>query len=292
MDLYYFRFSSGISNFGDNLNAWLWPQLLPGLINGDKTVTLIGIGTLLNNALSERTPQARTRLVFSSGVGYGKGPLVLDKSYKVYCVRGPLSAQALGLDSSFAIADGALLLKLLPEIVISETKYTTRHPFAYMPHVDNAGQFWREICQRLGFLYIDPTQPINNILAAIQSTDVLLTEAMHGAIVADVLRTPWVPVITTRSIFAFKWQDWCQSLGLTYTPHHARLVPKYRQLAQFTLTSKGREHWNNFAAAAQLQWVARIARPQLSAEASLNQRVEQLQDKLIQLRQDIRLGSF
>jgi succinoglycan biosynthesis protein ExoV len=39
---------------------------------------------------------------------------------------------------------------------------------------------------------------------------------MHGAILADTLRVPWIPVITSPIINVFKWRDWTMSLGLDY----------------------------------------------------------------------------
>jgi len=41
---------------------------------------------------------------------------------------------------------------------------------------------------------------------------------MHGAIVADALRVPWLPVCCNDDILAFKWQDWLSTLKLPYEP--------------------------------------------------------------------------
>jgi succinoglycan biosynthesis protein ExoV len=41
---------------------------------------------------------------------------------------------------------------------------------------------------------------------------------MHGAIIADTLRTPWIPVKCYSNILEFKWQDWCGSLNMRYEP--------------------------------------------------------------------------
>jgi len=29
---------------------------------------------------------------------------------------------------------------------------------------------------------------------------------------------PWIPVVCYEHILAFKWEDWCLSLGLPYRP--------------------------------------------------------------------------
>src|SRR5262249_35878333 len=45
--------------------------------------------------------------------------------------------------------------------------------------------------------------------------------ALHGAIAADTLRVPWIPVHDSRNddTLLFKWQDWCLSVGLDHQPH-------------------------------------------------------------------------
>jgi len=91
MKLHYFKSPQGISNFGDDLNPWLWGKLLPGSFDDDHETIFIGLGTLLNRRLP---PRSRT-VVFSAGVGYGVAPEV-DDSWKIYCVRGPPVGKSVG----------------------------------------------------------------------------------------------------------------------------------------------------------------------------------------------------
>src|ERR1019366_6854573 len=50
------------------------------------------------------------------------------------------------------------------------------------------------------------------------SAKLVVAEAMHGAIVADTLRIPWIAVECSPEILPFKWVDWCQSMDLPYKP--------------------------------------------------------------------------
>lgn len=49
---------------------------------------------------------------------------------------------------------------------------------------------FKVVCQQAGVEYIDPAGKVENVIAAISGSQVLISEAMHGAIVADTLRVP------------------------------------------------------------------------------------------------------
>jgi hypothetical protein len=75
-----------------------------------------------------------------------------------------------------------------------------------------------EVCASAGVNYINPSGGVEYVLAGIQGSEMVIAEAMHGAIVADALGIPWVPVRIYSQILALKWWDWCKSLGLEYNP--------------------------------------------------------------------------
>ena len=206
MKLYYY---GEYKNFGDILNIWLWPKLLPNIFDEDGSTLFMGIGTLLNDLV----PAKPFKVVFGTGVGYGNGLPVIDKNWKIYCVRGPLSAQALGLDSNLAATDGAMMLRKMG--MPAKQKH---YPVSFMPHWQSTHWNWKPICKQAGLHYIDPAAEIEQVLQDIQCSDLVIAEAMHGAIVADALRVPWIPVQANKWILKFKWQDWCQSVGLEYKP--------------------------------------------------------------------------
>jgi succinoglycan biosynthesis protein ExoV len=208
MKLYYYK--DPVGNFGDDLNPWLWNYFVPEIFNDDSSEIFIGIGTLLNN----RLPANSSKLVFGSGVGYGKLPVVDDK-WKFYCVRGPLSARSLGLDKALAITDPAILITQMAGM----PRIDPTNKAGFMPHhrsIDNAD--WKVICDAAGIDFIDPTAEIDTVIAKIRASKFLITEAMHGAIVADAFRIPWIPVVCYDHILDFKWKDWCQSLDMEYAP--------------------------------------------------------------------------
>jgi succinoglycan biosynthesis protein ExoV len=212
VQLHYYRDPRG--NFGDDLNPWLWPRLLPrppGECCGD--ALFVGVGTLLN----DRLPAAPRTVVFGTGAGYGPPPRVAGE-WRVYCVRGRRTAAALGLPERAAAGDAALLVRRLIEPAGAQ-----EHPASFMPHHRTAERAdWRGLCEAAGVHYLDPAAPVGETLEAIRRSAVVVAEAMHAAVVADALRVPWVPVRTSAHVLEFKWQDWSESVAV---PHQFEPLP-------------------------------------------------------------------
>ncbi len=280
MKLHFYRSPNGERNFGDELGPWLWRRLLPDAFDDDDRELFVGIGTLLNSKL----PPARRTIVFGAGYGYGELPKI-DATWSIYCVRGPLTAQLLNLPASLAMTDPGSLVGAIGEP--AEPRQTT-HEFAYMPHWSFACDDWRYVCEQIGFKYIDPRADVDAVLDQIRCTRVLVAEAMHGAIVADALRVPWVPVWNDPAIYQFKWRDWCASVGLEYSPH--RVVSAWQGSPSANLVGRLRHGARLAAAAARLSFVARTARRMLSDPGVFERRTLALHGALERLRYDMSVG--
>lgn len=229
-------------NFGSELNRWLWPKLRPDLFNPEDATAFVGIGTLLNNKLFERIQPAQQVSIFSTGVGYEQPIKQIPASWTIHCLRGPFSAKWLELPEQTAITDGGLLVAQILKPV------THRIGCSFMPHIHSAiaaAESWQRICQKANIQYIDPRWSVDRVLTAVGSSDHLLSEAMHGAIVADALRVPWTPITTSPRIYAFKWQDWCASMGLPYLPHRLPPLADYTRWSQDICSgASAARHWS------------------------------------------------
>jgi succinoglycan biosynthesis protein ExoV len=286
MKLFYYRGSKGVTNFGDELNTWLWHRLLPGLLDDDDGTLFVGIGTLLN----DRLPRARETVVFGAGVGYGTGLPQTLRGWRIYCLRGPLSARALNVSPSLAVTDPALLVRRL----LGGATAPKSQRLAFMPHWMSAGALWEDACREAGLGYIDPRRPVEEVLDAISGTETLLTESLHGAIVADALRVPWACVqdATNPSLLPFKWHDWCASVGVRYAPAEISRPPatprprraSLRRWAGRTQTAPGGDP---LAAAAELTRLSLVARPALSDETHLERLTNELEARLETLKADM-----
>jgi succinoglycan biosynthesis protein ExoV len=216
-------------NFGDDLNAWLFPRLLPGCFGAEDGALFLGIGSIL----FDTHPPGMRKIVFGSGDGgYTRTP-VLDASWDVRFVRGPATAARLGLPASAGIGDSAILLASLG---------LRRAPLpgrtVYMPHVDSACDgAWQKAAEAAGLRYVDPRQGVEAVLSELLTAEVVVTEAMHGAIVADALRVPWVAMRPLFRVHWAKWADWGAALDIA---PRLRALPPSNALEALLLAAEGR----------------------------------------------------
>jgi hypothetical protein len=150
-------------NFGDELNPWLWPRLPPGFLD-----------------------DASDELFLGSGYGYGDPPKLQPGKWRIHCVRGPHTAQALGLPDTLAVGDPASLLHRMPW-----PRPTKQYPVSYMPHWESIDRgHWPLACTQADVHFIDPTAPVESVVAEWLTSELLIAEAMHSAVVASASR-PW-----------------------------------------------------------------------------------------------------
>ena len=218
MAIHYFRDHVTVHNsrnFGDDINPFLLGALFHRSIIDSEDVCIVGIGTIINDGLIAKLARFRRKIVFSSGVGYGPvTPEQFDDSWRFVCVRGPHSAERLRLPAERAICDGAVLLsRFFPPVASSQ-----RAGVVFIPHINTSwvsGRVLAGICADLGFRYLSPDVDERDFIDGVRHARLVITEAMHGAILADAMRVPWIAV---QLCFheAFKWRDWFASIDLPY----------------------------------------------------------------------------
>lgn len=285
MKLVYFK--GTVPNFGDELNPYLWEKILPqGFLDNDSAELFLGIGSILHK---HGYPHDATKHVLGSGyAGYGDPPPINDGSWNVVFVRGPRTAAKLGLPPQKAISDSAILLRTINLPPPSEAC-----EIAFMPHYESLDRgFWPSACKLAGVKLIDPTDDLEKIMAQIKGAKLLVTEAMHGAIVADALRTPWISAKPIYSGHHAKWFDWAESLSVEL--RQPRLWPSSISELYTRLTRRGSPEsfvgrLNKKAIAAPVnavltyvaaQRLLQLAKldPQLSADSAIKLQTERAQE--------------
>lgn len=215
MNLYYFKSRHG--NFGDDLNQWLWPRLVRNLDVLTNADWLIGIGTIFDGRIDELHG---TKLV--AGSGYRPSSLGKPSMQQtvVAGVRGLLTCAELDIDTRYACGDPAIMLRQFKSPM-------SRHggSVALIPHYQTASIMeMSRIAGLAGLDYIDPRWEVDRVIEAIRSADRVVTEAMHGAIVADAIGVPWQRVRLFNHVredaesVDFKWKDWASMYDLDTTP--------------------------------------------------------------------------
>ena len=284
MQLYYANKTRSyvpFGNFGDDLNSYVWEKFLPGIFNEtNRDATFVGFGTLLNQNL----PKFKKTIVFGTGHGFGQPPRI-DNTWTIYCVRGPLSARALDLPMELGIADPAILVNRAYDYQNVAKKYrVSLIPYAW--EMENSPEVFRTVCDRLGYYCIDPRQPVEEVLEAIASSELVITAAMHGAIVADALRVPWIPLKSNAGIPEFKWTDFCESLEMEYVVN---------RMYRFSKLSRICSLFQNVEIEIMVRYIRQLfqnCQPQLSQEKVLQSRLDRLETKIDRFKIDVLAGKF
>lgn len=211
MELFYHRDIRG--NFGDDLNPCFFDEICQDYQSAPFS-KLIGIGTLLNDSLGE----VRNSIIFGSGFGQGRpAEIDLDTSI-VLGVRGPYTAESLGLDPNSAIiGDPALYL---PRLSFSNrgTPLAENGTIVALHH--KTAELWEFPNQeRDGIYFLDPGRhKIEDYIATIRSAKMILAEGMHAAIAATAYGIPYVRVNLLGKTDPIKWKDFQQPLGIDDIP--------------------------------------------------------------------------
>lgn len=119
--------------------------LIPSWRSIAPEVELVGVRSIFN---AEFLGAGRRKVALGLGVGYGAlPPLTPSEEWDIRYVRGPRSAQVLGLPADAAIADSAVMLPRLPQFERTERC----DDVVFMPHWDSLDTTdWEAACHAAG----------------------------------------------------------------------------------------------------------------------------------------------
>ena len=170
-----------------------------------------------------------------------------------------------------------------------------------MPHWGSAANGeWSQACRLAGIYYIDPCASIEQVLEDIISSALVITESMHGAIVSDALRIPWIPIEPILTEHRMKWFDWASALGFTINTAKPDVSNAFELALAMT---RGNKKWagrigkrakflrkiaRNVFIHRAAESLSRIAKttPSLSTDRAIERAHETMVDKLEILRQE------
>lgn len=172
-----FRRPGGVTNFGDEIG----PEILRRLGYKVRHVPigqaeLIPGGSVIEHAAKAAGP---TAAVWGAGLMHGRAlPANQASRLRFLAVRGDLTAAALRLDGHIPRGDpGSLVPKFW-------TRPAVRHKIGVVRHYADPRSFpWADI-------QIDPSDPLDDVLAAIGSCARIASSSLHGLIVAAAYGIP------------------------------------------------------------------------------------------------------
>ncbi|NCP63945.1 MAG: polysaccharide pyruvyl transferase family protein [Paraglaciecola sp.] len=211
MELGYFK--GNINNVGDDLNYFLWTRLLGDKLTPNQDSVFIGIGSVLDG----RFDKYAKKVVFGTGARGAHLLPTIDTSWNIRFVRGPLTCEALAAKGQVSkyITDPAILAAKYFKQVDKPQK------LGLIPYFRTDHGHWQNVADALGAELISPTLSVEAFTEKLAQCKLVLTEAMHGAIIADSMRIPWIPYSSftlahEQSTHVFKWTDWCRSMELEF----------------------------------------------------------------------------
>jgi hypothetical protein len=197
-------------NFGDDLNRTLWRQLFPDIDQLSKDVVITGIGTILSCKPADNV----RKVILGSGA---KGPNIKlhTGNSDVRWVRGPQTAQAVGVAKQLGVGDPAWLYSDLYETFDANRSGA----IGLIPHWATWRSFnWESVAAHAGMIGIDARLPPAQVMHKMRSCSRILTESLHGAVFADAMGIPWAPAILAHRFNRFKWEDWSATIHRQFNP--------------------------------------------------------------------------
>lgn len=196
----------GHPNFGDDLTPWLLPRygVLP-IYRRPTAARLAGVGSIL-----EFLPRSFDGMIWGSGLLEGREHRLPNAG--VLAVRGPLTAELIGLREAVPFGD--------PGILVSRHMRAPkkRWQLGIVPHGHHRQhEGLRLLMRRCGAraCVVNVHQGAGSAVRQIASCHVVLTTSLHGLVTADAFGVPavWTTLEPPLSGGDFKFRDYEAALG-------------------------------------------------------------------------------
>lgn len=225
--MYLVHYKSDNGNFGDDLNEWLWPQVFnKDIFTKNDNISFWGIGSILMNmewvgGFYDRAMRNQHQLVLGTGVRSLKEELIINENWDVLFLRGPLSSYKLLGNFTTYITDSAYFITLLDQYK-EYTSLPKKYKVSIIPYFNSISKFdWEKLAKTHNLNLIYPTgNNVEQFIKDVAQSEVVLSEAMHGCMMADILRVPWKRIkfnahkLEGEVVSEFKWHDWYASINL------------------------------------------------------------------------------
>lgn len=130
------------------------------------------------------------------------------------------------LQNEYALIDAAYAIKFTPEYK-KLLNLPKRYKYTVITYFRSKDLIYYEALKALrnvNILHSSDYGSIENALKVIAQSEYVISESLHGAIIADALRVPWARLNFylqnpgDKETAEFKWADWARSLNLNAPP--------------------------------------------------------------------------
>ena len=206
-------------NFGDEITIPLLDRLfnikaVPSLM---REAQLLGAGSILDawSLLGVRRRFVQS-LTFHRSTGlhvWGSGFILPDSEARwpqrlhYHAVRGELSAGRIG--RQVPMGDPGILASLIVEKLPPK-----QHSVGLVPHHIDVDRLRATMALPDNWILIDPRNPVDAVLSAIASCELIVSSSLHGLIVADSFGIPCVWARTVEPLYGssdFKFADYASA---------------------------------------------------------------------------------
>lgn len=204
------RYWNVVSNAGDQINPYLFEAVAgrtPYFSNRRNQPHVLGVGSILFMA----TPESH---IWGSGVLDPNGDYSQVAPEKVHAVRGQLTRDLLrskyGLTRDVPLGDPGIFADEIPEIAEYTRTSRVKRRIGIIPHhrmIDHP--YIRDIARHADAGVIDPHLDCIDFIKEVISSEIILSQSLHGLIFAQVFRKPhaWFSH-TEDEAWLFKFRDW------------------------------------------------------------------------------------
>jgi hypothetical protein len=207
---------AGEKNFGDLVTPYLIEKITGHHAINVSNLNLGSVNVLCSTGSILHGLQCGNYTVWGSGF---IEPLAASQAHpKVHVLRGPLSGEVaadLGWESPGKYGDPALLLPLLLPADAHIGNVRTTGKIVVIPHyalLDATKSLHPDVC------IVSPMQDVEQVVPSIANAELVVSSSLHGLIVAQAYRRPWVWLRDHRNALYggdFKFHDFFSSLGIS-----------------------------------------------------------------------------
>ena len=206
----------GRSNFGDDINPWLFKTISNQNCHWKDTngFHLLGAGSIASKSTKKSA-------IIGSGFLSPEQRTKFEKPFHCFSLRGKLSSELIKITPQF-FGDPVSLIDLLLPISTKSSDL-----IGYVPHVTELNsRYVREIAKLINVKIIDVRRNALEVVKEITSCGKIASQSLHGLIVADAYQIPstWVHPSTEMIGQDFKFKDYFTSMT---TAREAILVEEF-----------------------------------------------------------------